>query len=464
MTVPIRITDRAFFHSSVEPEKQKGYLNRIYEAVVPKLFTKKTNPESRIYNSFTYAVSAQDVDADVLIDYAKKTPQLDLAIESLVELIMGVEINITCDDEEAKKICDNFSSDTNLYDVMRTGLRDELVTGDLVFEKVGNMNIERIVEIDPLALWDIQHDIYGNITNYVLNTQEGYQNIPPEKVIHFKYKQVGKEFWGRSLFHSLAISRTVGNRTTRPMIEQIWAMEDAMTGTFVNHAYPMMVINYKNVNDEQLEKEARKIKDWQPGDKLVQSTNEPPTIDIYESTTAGKYESYVKHIAEVLMMGTGFPYEIFLGNYTSRSSSETSDDLIMKKVRAHQKYLGNKLKQELFRNILMADPRWNTPDKFNALNLRITFESGNYKEMTVPDVKGRVESGIWSIEDARNWDKENCGVDLEDIEMLEPEKVTPNPVEQEAMKTYQMVQEEIKKDRMQKRAKQIKKKVKKNEY
>ncbi|MGH7900137.1 MAG: hypothetical protein ACRENZ_00200, partial [Thermodesulfobacteriota bacterium] len=311
------------------------------------------------------------------------------------------------------------------YETMRTGLRDELITGDLVLEKVKiGRKLDKVVEIDPLALWDQDRDKYGNTNSYLLQTLDGYQTIPVEKTIHFKFKQVGKEPWGRSMFHSLAVSRSLTNgsstRDSRPMIEQIWAMEDAMTGTFVNMAYPMMVINYPNADAEQLEKEAQKIRDWKPGDKLVQSTSTPPTFEVIETNPTGKYDSYVKHIAEVLMMGTGFSYEIFLGNFTSRASSETTDSVTMKKVRSHQKYLANKLKTELFRDLLMGDEsgRWNNAEKFNKANITISFETGHVKDVLVQDVSNRVTTGIWTKDEAREWDKENCGVDLFDDDVI----------------------------------------------
>lgn len=429
---PVKLTDRAYLiPSNIVTPTKKGIINKLVERMGNFLYVKEKDPESKIYNSFMPAQSQHDsLTALQLIDYAKRTPQLDLAIESLVELIMGTEININSDSDDVKKKCEDFAHNIDLYELMRTGLRDELITGDLVFEIVRNGGtIEKIVEIDPLALWDQDRDVYGNVKAYVLNTQDGQQKITVEKTIHFKFKQVGKEPWGRSMFHSLAISRTVGDRESRPMIEQIWAMEDAMTGTFINYAYPMMVINYPNADADQLEKEAQKIRDWKPGDKLVQSTSTPPTFEVIESeNTVGRMGDYVKHIAEVLMMGTGFSYEIFLGNFTSRASSETTDSVTMKKVRAHQKYLANKLKSELFKPFLGMDD-----ESFNKANLQISFESGHIKDMTVDDVKNRVGAGIWTKDEAREWDMENTGVDLFDDIGIEQDQEQKDQMMQQKM-------------------------------
>jgi len=51
-------------------------------------------------------------------------------------------------------------------------------------------------------------------------------------------------------------------------------------------------------------------------------------------------------------LGVQFPHDILTGDFTSRASSETTENIVMKKVRGWQRYLCTKLKKELFEPIL----------------------------------------------------------------------------------------------------------------
>ena len=53
-----------------------------------------------------------------------------------------------------------------------------------------------------------------------------------------------------------------------------------MVGTFENNAFPLMSFTYEGADEEVLQREAQRIKDFKPGDKIVQTTK--PEVEVFE--------------------------------------------------------------------------------------------------------------------------------------------------------------------------------------
>ena len=106
-------------------------------------------------------------------------------------------------------------------------------------------------------------------------------------------------------------------------------------------------INYISLtdNEDELNKEAEKIRKRKPGDTHI--VTKKPQLDIYETQPASKYTDYINHIEKTIQLGIKFPSDILTGDFTSRASSQTTEDLTLKIARGFQRYIGNKLKIEL---------------------------------------------------------------------------------------------------------------------
>lgn len=353
-------------------------------------------------------------------DYRDKTPQLDSVAEYLIDLIVGTDMNINTDDEEAKKVLDDFANNTQLFDKVRSALDSSLVTGygQLVRVRGNGKQIVNIEEEDISNLKRVHRDDYGNVLYYVFDyggTEEKKDDVYDR--IPIVLRKRGREHFGRSFFHSLAVYRSVGSRTTRPLVEALWSLDDVVVGTLENFAFPIEWHHFENANPEELEAEARKYRERKPGDVFfVTRTHE---IDRREPTQA-RFDSFFEHTSKIMQMGTGFPLEILLGDFTSRASSETTDSLLMRRVKAYQKYITKIVKTEILELVLLFHPsgKWKTIEAVNKANITTEFEVQSPTEYTPDQVLSRVNSGLWTKTEGREYDKEN-GMDLFDDEIIQ---------------------------------------------
>jgi hypothetical protein len=192
----------------------------------------------------------------------------------------------------------------------------------------------------------------------------------------------------------------------------MWGIEDAMGAIILNNAYPITTITYPGASDTYLEKEATRWQRYKPGDKRVQKIK--PEIEFHETSGNSKYTDYITHIEKTFELGTQFPHDIMTGDFTSRASSETTDNIVMKRVRGYQRYLANKLKNELFDTILIQNGF--DPDE---VDLFIGFTTQNVVELEVNQIKDLVDSGLMTKSEGRDWFRTNTGMELPDDDEIQ---------------------------------------------
>jgi DNA-binding transcriptional MerR regulator len=189
-----------------------------------------------------------------------------------------------------------------------------------------------------------------------------------------------------------------------------------MVAVLVNDAYPIKTITYPGANDQYLKKETQKWTKYKPGDTRIQKIK--PEIEFFQSQfSAGRYQSHIEHLEKAIEIATQFPTDIMTGDFTSRASSETTENITSKLVRGFQLYLCNKLKAELFEPIL-EQAGINTSE----IDLDIAFTTQNLVELTVADIKELKRDGLMTVKEGRDWLRENTGMELPDDEALEQEK------------------------------------------
>jgi len=261
-----------------------------------------------------------------------------------------------------------------------------------------------------------KRDLHGKLEYYEHRTQNGQtENLGEGKLgkfIEFNLTSVSRQAWGRSLFYPLAVPRAVGNRVTLPLIEIMWAIEDAMGAIIMNNAYPITTITYPTANDEYLEKEAMRWQRYKPGDKRVQKIK--PEIEFFETQGNSKYTDYITHLEKEFEKGIQFPSDIMTGDFTSRASSDTTENMTMKLARGFTRYVCNKLKTDLFNPLLSQ----NGFDPDNE-EIKLGFTTDNVIELTPDQVKDRVSTGQWSKNEGREWDRKNLGVELPDDDVIQ---------------------------------------------
>jgi len=371
-----------------------------------------SKPTAKIVKSEFVRERPEDVTFERLMRYHDATPQIQIAVSSYSELITGTDMVVTTEDQKAKDFLDEWIRRTGFYDKFEGLVQTLLITGNALLEKLDKQNIEDVEEVDMTTIMAKKRTDVGELEWYEQRQQMGkiVQLKDVDKFIEFNLTHYSKQAWGRSLFYPLAIPRTTGFRTTAPLVEVLWGIEDAFAGIITNNAYPITTITYPGANDEYLEKEAERWRRYKPGDKRVQKIK--PEIEFFETLAQSKYTDYVTHMEKVVELGTQFPHDILTGDFTSRASSETTETIVMKKVRGFQRYLSNKLKTKLF-NIILEQNGFNPEE----VHLEISFTAQNVVELEPDQVAKLFTDGVISLKEVRDWFAANVGMELDDKEM-----------------------------------------------
>ena len=370
-----------------------------------------------------------------LISYHDRTPQIQMPVSMYSEMISGTDMEVTCQSESATELLQGWIRRTNFYEKFENMITTWLICGNALLEKLDENDIQDVMEVDMATIISKKRDEYGQLEYYEHRTHNGQIAKLGDKslgrFIEFNLAPFSRKAWSNSLFHSLAIPRTLGHRTMPPVVELIWGVEDAMGGILLNNAYPITTITYNGANDEYLKKEARRWADYKPGDKRVQKVK--PEIEFFETQTGSKYTDYLDWLKNTVQMGVQFPNEILTGDFTSRASSETTETIVQKKVRGYQRYLANKLKTELFDNILMQNGF--DPDDEDC---HVAFTTQNVIELEVQQVKDLSAQGLMTKMEAREWLRNNTGMELPDDDEINAKE----EMDMQIAKTNQQFQKE----------------------
>lgn len=396
-----------------------------FTGVVSIFEQQKPNKVTRAVDPFETTIGEKPpVPFATLRRYRDDTPQIDSIVEYCCDLIVGTDMNINTDEEtdknnEWQEKLEEFAEEISLFDKVKAYTDDALENGTTLITRVFKAGeLVNLEQFDMLSVKKVKRDMYGNVVDYLVDDGNGGEqslvrigNIKNvnQVLVPLKFRPRGRDFFGRSLYHGLAVERNVGNRTTRPIIEGLWSLDDVVIGTLENFAYPREYHIFDGINPDDLELEAQKFKESKPGD--VMFVNRMHEIDRREPTQA-KFDGFFKHMSDIVQLGTGFPLEILLGDFTSRASSQTTDSLLMRRIKAFQQYLVNVIKTEILETFLVFNYGMDI-EEVRKLNISIEFETQTPMEYTPDQVLARVTSKMWTAEEGRAYDKRN-GQDLFD--------------------------------------------------
>ena len=350
-----------------------------------------------------------------LSDYRNMIPQLDTIIGFETDMIVGTDMNINSDDDEALTICDDFARDTALYDKIKNITKTSLTTGfGLMVRGRSGKILKNIEEFDVDTLKETYRDSFGNTVSYVQDLG-GEDNVISgiSDYIPIIFKKNNRSAYGLSEFHAMAISRRVGNRDMRPLVESFISLDDVVIGTLENFAFPIEYHTYVGANRDQLLEEARKYKEKKPGDVFF--IDRPHEIDRREPTK-GTFVEYIDHFKNLLQHGTGFPLDMLTGDFASRASSQTADSFFMRKIKSYQKYITKIAKSEIFEELLRS-LGWDE-DRIAKANITIEFETEQTEPITGDLVLRFRQQGDITPRESRDW-LAGQGMDLDDEEGFE---------------------------------------------
>jgi len=191
-----------------------------------------------------------------------------------------------------------------------------------------------------------------------------------------------------------------------------------MGNIFTNHSEPMKYITYAGANKEFIDNQALAFKKRKVGSTFF--GDRKPEIDIIESSSTGKYDSYITHLEKAFELGTQFPHDIMTGDFTSRASSQTTDDAIDKRIKSFQTYFVQTIIREIYIPLLKANGYSDL--QIQKANLSVTFSTPSQQELSVQEIMQIRQNKDISNWEVREWLKDNTGMDLDD-KTLEDEEV-----------------------------------------
>ena len=378
--------------------------------------------------------------------FCKKDGRLVLARDTFKQMILGNGIRIKAKNEDTKLKVMEWMDDIYFEEKVEDGLDSYLDMGNLLFEKYPKM--ADIIEIDITLITAVNRDEKGRIGKYIQDNGTQLVELLPQDVAHLKLTNARREIWGRGMFDSLLTDRSLPNGTKidSPIIS-MWKVERAMPMIFDSYASPIMMIHFKDAGKEFIDSKKEEFKKVKPGAKIL--TDKEFEVKIFEVSSAAKFTDYVKHFQENIMeVGTQFPLQMFNAGFTARASSETTDSVVLRKIRRMQKRLSTQLKHEIFDNYLLAigkDPR-----KEDVIPY---FDTEFKSELTVDDVNTLFRTNILKRSEVRKsiGTSTNMELDMSDMEDLPPiTSVTPTngvkpgvskPVEESFSEIYERLED-----------------------
>ncbi len=394
------------------------------------------NNKSEVNESDWVTEFTPDKPFSEMIDAINKDPRLDMSRETYVQMIMGSGIKVKAKKSSTQQIIRDWFNDISFEELLEDGLYSYVGVGNMIFEKAPR-NAD-FVEVPIDTIYTVVRNKKGKIQNYIQRVNNKDITLSAKDIIHFKLSNVSKEIWGRGIFHSILSDYEdprSGITYDSPLI-QMKEIENAMAEIFHSYASPLLMFQFEDAGEDFIKQQADALKKAKPGMKIV--TDKAFKVEKFEVNGNAKFDGYVEHLQrDVIEPGSKFPLQFFNAGFTARAASESTDSVLIRKVKRIQKRLALQIKEEIIIPYLRS-----LGNKTKSDDIDIVFEYESKAEMTVPDALTLYRDNGIKRSELRKYLSKTTGLDIdqEDMEDLLPiTSVTPTntmsePVQQEPVK------------------------------
>jgi len=400
------------------------------EAVLPKKRAKKDaysgtikvletfNNKSEVNQSDWQDELAPDKPFKDTLDAINKDGRLNLAIETYNQMILGKGLKVTAKNEKIQDMVNEWLDEAGFDEFLEDGIHSYLATGNWIIEK--SPTYDEFVEVPITTVRSITRNAKGQIKRYVQHVNEKDIFFKPTELVHFKLTNVAREPFARGLFHSILSDyedpRT-GDVYDSPLI-QMKQIEDAMPKIFQGHADPTVMFHFEDAGEQFIKSQADALKKMQKGSKIV--TDKAFDVKVIETAGNSKFEGYIEHMQrDLLEPGSKFPLQFFNAGFTARAASESTDSVLIRKVKRIQVRLANQIK----RNCIM--PYLRTRGKrIKSKDIQVFFESPQKQEASIDNVITSYRDNILRRSEARKWLIDNTNVKIDQTDMDDEPPIT----------------------------------------
>jgi len=422
------------------------------EAVLPKKRAKKEtysgtikvletfNNKSEVNQSDWQDELAPDRPFVETLDAINKDGRLNLAIETYNQMILGKGLKVTAKNGKVQEMVNEWLEESGFDEFLEDGIHSYIATGNWIIEK--SPTNDEFVEVPITTVRSITRNARGHVKRYVQHVNEKDIFFKPSEVIHFKLTNVAREPFARGLFHSILSDyedpRT-GEVYDSPLI-QMKQIEDAMPKIFQGHADPTVMFHFEDAGEQFIKSQADALKKMQKGSKIV--TDKAFDVKVIETAGNSKFEGYIEHMQrDLLEPGSKFPLQFFNAGFTARAASESTDSVLIRKVKRIQVRLANQIK----RNCIM--PYLKTRGKrVKSADIQVFFESPQKQEASIDNVITSYRDNILRRSEARKWLIDNTNVKIDQTDMEDEPPITSVTPTNQLADNREEPQEEPKED------------------
>lgn len=359
------------------------------------------------------------------IKYRQQIPQVDFAVDTYREYIMGHAININSDDPAAKKYLEKFCEETEFFKRLRNMVDMTLLlgTGILVRNLARDGSYVSVEDFDTATIFRVERDKFGNTLKLIqrvenvdwitVSKEKGEAGYTIDDMKPFMFRENGRSFYGRSILSTLSHMQDSRGRFYYPLCEKMIAITDAYTATVENFVHGRTFIEAKGWSEKDKREFKSKYESYIPGDTMV--LNDVPKIEQLKFESGVDMVPFIEEFNRAFAIGLAIPVDILRGDQASLASLSVVDGAFMRRIYAFQTTLARYVVNEVFHDILRRHPsgKWLSPKALERANVSIAFQTEIPIRLTPEQVATRVSLGIWTIDEARAYDRTK-GADLFD--------------------------------------------------
>lgn len=301
-----------------------------------------------------------------MMDMIDREPRLQLSRDTYIQMILGSGMKIKANTKKLENILKKWVDKIGLEEKIAYGLESYVGVGNMVFETDPTRSDFVEVPIDTLTKVIRTKD--RKIRKYITYVNNKDVPLDPESIIHFKLTNAREEVWGRGIFHALLndfVDPKTGDIFDAPIF-MMKRIEDNIVKIIDTNAAPIRMVYFEDAGENFLKTQGEYFKKAKRGATVL--TDKKFDIQSMESKGDSKFDSWIDHIQKnVLEPGVQFPLAFFNAGFTARASSESSDSVLIRKIKRIQKSLSTEIKHKIFIPYLEAIGKDTDEDEFEII-------------------------------------------------------------------------------------------------
>lgn len=277
----------------------------------------------------------------------EKDSRLTLSLDTYVQMIVGNGLKIRAEKKKVEKKLHEWFDDIEMEDRVEDGLYSFIGGGNLFIEVEPKMHSD-FIEIPIATMVGITRNRKGEIKTYHQRVNNRDKILKPDNIEHFKFTNTRQELWGRGMFHSIINDYQDPNTGViyQAPIFAIKDIEDGLGKIIKNYASPIQMFYFKDAGPSFIEKQGEVLKDARPGAKIL--TDKEFDVKSFEVKGDSKFDKYIEHWQKnIIEPGIQLPMGFFNADFTARASSETSDSILIRKVKRIARRFANEWKDRI---------------------------------------------------------------------------------------------------------------------